>query len=51
MAEASAGLTAYLGLPAGEPIAFAEDELTPVGGKPGERAVAGGAGRRATGRS
>ncbi len=36
MAQASAGLTAYLGLPIGEPIVFAEDELTPVGGKPGD---------------
>ncbi len=36
MAQATAGLVAYLGLPAAEPIVFAEDELVPVGGKPGE---------------
>jgi outer membrane protein TolC/ABC-type transporter MlaC component len=36
MAQASAGLIAYLGLPAGEPLTFAEDELIPVGGKPGD---------------
>jgi len=36
MAQATAGLIAYLGLPAGEPLVFAEDELMPVGGKPGD---------------
>ena len=44
MAQASAGLAAYLGLPAGEPLTFAEDELIPVGGNPGDIAVIGGAG-------
>jgi phospholipid transport system substrate-binding protein len=38
MAQATAGLIAYLGLPAGEPLTFSEDELTPVGGKPGDMA-------------
>ena len=36
MAQATAGLVAYLGLPVGEPLTFAEDELLPVGGKPGD---------------
>ena len=35
MAQASAGLIAYPGLPAGQPLTFAEDELI-VGGKPGD---------------
>ena len=35
-AQATAGLAAYLGLPAGEPIATAEEELVPVGRVPND---------------